>query len=157
MTFIHLTTVIHAPIERCFDLARSIDVHQRSTASTREKAIAGRTTGLIGQGETVTWEAYHLFMQRQLTVIITDMSRPHFFRDEMLAGTFASMHHEHLFREENSSTVMEDRFFYETPFGIAGTLFDRLILKTYMTKFLVERNRVLKEYAESDEWKKYLL
>lgn len=156
MTLIHLSTVIHAPIERCFDLARSIDVHQRSTASTREKAIAGRTTGLIEQGETVTWEAYHLLMHRQLTVIITEMNRPYFFRDEMLRGTFASMHHEHLFSEHNGSTLMQDNFFYETPFGIAGAFFDLLVLKRYMTNFLVERNRVLKEYAETDVWKEYL-
>ena len=41
---IHLTTLITAPIERVFDLSRSINLHKISTAHTGEKAIAGVTS-----------------------------------------------------------------------------------------------------------------
>jgi hypothetical protein len=47
MPIITLKTEIHAPIERCFDLARSIDLHQLSTAGTRERAVGGVTSGLL--------------------------------------------------------------------------------------------------------------
>ena len=47
MPLIHLTTFIAAPIERVFDLSRSIDLHKKSMAHTNEQAVAGTTTGLI--------------------------------------------------------------------------------------------------------------
>jgi hypothetical protein len=47
MTKIYLETFVNAPIERVFDLARSIDLHKLSTKGTKEEAIAGKTTGLI--------------------------------------------------------------------------------------------------------------
>jgi uncharacterized protein YndB with AHSA1/START domain len=59
MTRIDLTTRIEAPIEQVFDLARDIDLHARSMAHTNERAVAGRTSGRIRQGETVTWRATH--------------------------------------------------------------------------------------------------
>ena len=48
---IELLTEINAPIEKCFDLSRSIDLHLESTKQTGEEAIAGRTSGLIELGE----------------------------------------------------------------------------------------------------------
>jgi hypothetical protein len=51
MPVIRLETVIKAPLERCFDLSRDIDIHVRSTEQTREVAVAGVTTGLINFGE----------------------------------------------------------------------------------------------------------
>jgi hypothetical protein len=68
MTKIHLTTFIAAPIDRVFDLSRSIDLHKISTAHTNEEAIAGTTTGLIKFNETVTWQAKHLFKKENLQV-----------------------------------------------------------------------------------------
>jgi hypothetical protein len=50
MIRIQLTTAIAAPVKRCFDLARSIDLHMASTDWTGEHAIAGVTAGLIGLG-----------------------------------------------------------------------------------------------------------
>ncbi|RYF13850.1 MAG: cell division protein, partial [Flavobacteriales bacterium] len=41
MTEIITSTTINAPIQLVFDCARSIDIHQLSTAKTNEKAIAG--------------------------------------------------------------------------------------------------------------------
>ncbi|MDV3308737.1 MAG: hypothetical protein LOY03_07970 [Cyclobacteriaceae bacterium] len=62
MPRIELTTIIHAPIERCFNLARSIDLHRPSVVGTKEEAVAGVTSGLIGMGEQVTWRARHFMV-----------------------------------------------------------------------------------------------
>jgi hypothetical protein len=59
MPRIVLKTEIDAPIEVCFDLSRSIDLHQISTAHTNEQAIDGVTSGLINLHESVTWRARH--------------------------------------------------------------------------------------------------
>jgi hypothetical protein len=66
MPLIQLTTYTAAPIEKVFDLSLSIDLHQTSMAHYKEKAVAGKRTGFISEGETVTWKAYHLFKERTL-------------------------------------------------------------------------------------------
>ena len=79
MPKIELTTEIAAPIEVVFDLARSIDLHEQSTSQTNEKAVAGRTSGLIELGESVTWEATHFFVRQRLTARIVKFERPTHF------------------------------------------------------------------------------
>jgi len=148
MTIINLTTTIRANIETCFDLTRDIDLHKLSTKNTKEKAVAGRTSGLCERGDTITWEATHFGIKQYLTVEITAMEKPHYFEDNMLKGAFKSMRHEHRFESKNDETIMIDKFQYKVPFGILGKLFDILILKNYMTRFLKIRNGVLKEVAE---------
>jgi hypothetical protein len=70
MAVIHLRTEINAPIERVFGLARSIDAHQASASSTHERAGAGLVSGLIGDGDEVTWEAKHLGIKQRLRVLL---------------------------------------------------------------------------------------
>jgi ligand-binding SRPBCC domain-containing protein len=150
---IQLKTVIRAPRGRVFDLARSIDAHQDSTGSTGERAVAGVTHGLIGMGEEVTWEARHFFGVRQrLTVRTTAYDRPNHFQDVMVAGAFRRMVHDHHFVEDESATLMTDRFDFASPLGVLGAMIDRLFLTAYMRRFIVERNEVLKRMAESTEW-----
>jgi ligand-binding SRPBCC domain-containing protein len=156
MTVIEIKTEIAAPPHRVFDLARSIDAHQHSTAGTRERAVAGVTHGLIGMGDEVTWEAIHFGIKQRLTVRITECERPFRFQDVMVSGAFKSMKHDHQFVAQPSGTLMLDRFEFESPFGILGRMVDGLFLSAYMRHFLVRRNQVLKELAESENWKKYI-
>ncbi|MBK8611921.1 MAG: SRPBCC family protein [Flavobacteriales bacterium] len=148
MAVIELRTHIHAPIAICFDAARDIDLHQASTSDTRERAIAGRTSGVCEAGDRITWEAIHFGMRQQLTVEITAMEAPFHFEDRQVKGRFRSMVHKHSFEETNGVTMMSDHFAYETPFWPLGVLFDTLVLKRYMTRFLEKRNAVLKQIAE---------
>lgn len=85
MAVIRLQTVIQAPVERCFDLARSVDLHTVSMARQNEKAVGGRTQGLIELGEKVTWQARHFGITQRLTSKITAFDRPHHFRDTTAA------------------------------------------------------------------------
>jgi ligand-binding SRPBCC domain-containing protein len=157
MPLIQLDTRIEAPQERVFDLARSIDAHVASTEGTNERAVAGRMSGLIGMGESVTWEARHLGVTQRMSVRITSLERPHFFSDEMVSGAFASMKHYHRFSPDGTGTLMRDEFHFSAPLGFLGRLAERVFLTKYMTKLLLERNRILKALAESDDWKSYLL
>ena len=149
MTTICLETIIDAPREICFDLSRNIDVHQISTKKTKEKAIAGRTTGLIEAGESVTWEAIHFGIKQKLTVKIIAMDYPNSFSDKMLKGAFKSMEHEHIFEAYGAGTKMIDIFRFAAPLGFIGKIAERLFLKNYMKFFLLERNREIKQLAES--------
>ena len=150
MPKIELYTHINAPIEKVFDLSRSIDLHMRSTQRTGEKAIAGCITGLIGLGATVTWRAKHFGVWQELTSKITEYNSPIFFVDEMVSGAFKSFWHEHHFSVEGNGTLMRDVFVFESPFGVIGRLFNWFVLTRYMARFLVERNRVTKEEAEAN-------
>jgi len=150
MTKIELSTSINAPIERCFDLSRSIDLHLVSTKQTGEQAIGGRTGGLIGLGETVTWRARHFGVLQTLTSKITEFNYPNYFTDEMVEGTFKSMRHEHLFYGIGKQTMMKDIFIFESPFGWVGEIVNFLFLGRYMEKLLIKRNKVIKDMAETD-------
>lgn len=156
MPLIELTISIHAPIERCFDLARSIDLHKLSTRETNEEAIAGVTSGLIGEGQQVTWKAKHFGISQTLTSKITLFEYPYHFRDEMVKGAFRMIKHDHLFEGSGDKTVMRDKFQFESPGGILGSLFNTLVLEKYLRNLLVTRNRIIKEVAESDQWKTIL-
>src|SRR5712664_2392717 len=128
MPLIELSTVIRAPRERVFDLARSIDAHQDSTGGTQERAVAGITKGLIGMNGEVTWEALHFGVRQKLTVRITAFDRPRHFQDLMISGAFKSMVHDHDFTEHPAGTLMMDRFEFQSPLGILGMIVDRVFL-----------------------------
>ncbi len=156
MPVIELTTLIRAPLARVFDLARSIDAHQDTTSRTEERAVAGVTHGLIGMNDEVTWEARHFGVRQRLTVRVTAFDRPRHFQDIMVSGAFKRMVHDHEFEEHPAGTLMRDRLEFNSPLGILGWMADRLFLTSYMRRFLIRRNEVLKQLAESAEWRDYL-
>jgi len=149
MPVIDLSIFIAAPPQLCFDLARDIDLHIVSAEGTNERAIAGVTTGLIGFGEEVTWEATHFGIRQRLTSRITIFDRPVHFRDSQVRGAFRHFDHDHFFPAESGGTVMRDVFDYTSPFGLLGWIADRLFLKAYMTRFLGKRAAVIKRAAEN--------
>lgn len=156
MPIIHLTTFVAAPIERVFDLSRSIDLHRKSMSNTGEEAVAGITSGLIDFDETVTWKAKHLWKTRVLKSKIVAMKRPFSFTDEMVSGDFKSLRHEHHFKAIDNGTLVIDLFNFEAPFGQLGRLVNQFFLTRYLKNLLESRNTIIKEYAESEKWKSIL-
>jgi ligand-binding SRPBCC domain-containing protein len=148
MPEIIVETFINAPIEKCFDLARDIGLHCETAAHTREKAVAGVTSGLINLGESVTFEGVHFGVRQRLTARIVEFEPPYRFVDEMTEGTFAAMRHVHEFESHNGKTLMRDIVTWTSPLGVLGTLADVLFLKRYLRRFLARRGRHLKRVAE---------
>jgi len=144
-----LRTRVAAPPSRCFDLARDVELHQRSTAASRERAVAGVTSGLLGLGDEVTWEATHFGIRQRLTSRISEFDPPNRFVDEMIQGAFARFRHDHQFLAADGGTEMVDIFDYTSPLGPLGRFADGLFLRRYMTTLLRERNAYLKRAAES--------
>jgi ligand-binding SRPBCC domain-containing protein len=153
---IDITTRIHAPIQRVFDLSRSVDLHTASTAHTGERAIAGVTGGLMALGQEVTWRARHFGIWQNLTSRITAFEPPAHFRDSFVRGAFRRFDHDHFFSQDGDITLMRDVFDYDSPFGFLGRMADRLFLKRYMEQLLVTRNAAIKTAAETDEWRRYI-
>lgn len=149
MPLIQLEIFIRAPIECCFDLSRSVDVHMASTSDTGERAVAGITAGMMQLGDEVTWEATHLGVRQRFTSKITAFERPRMFVDEMQRGAFKRWHHTHLFAERDGGTLMIDEVDYAAPLGLLGKIADALFLENYMTRLLRVRNEHIKRVAEA--------
>lgn len=156
MPILQITTFIKAPIQRVFDLSLSIDLHKISTANTNEEAIAGTTFGLIKLHETVTWQAIHLYKKRTMTIKIMALESPFYFKDEMQQGEFKLFRHEHYFKPIKDGTEMKDILAFESPFRLLGKLIDKVFMKKYLKRFLLQRNATIKEFAEGDGWEKVL-
>lgn len=148
MPFIRYEQYIQAPIDLCFDLARNVEIHTKTTSYTKEKAVRGVTTGLLEAGDTVTWEAVHFGVKQTLTAKVIYMDKPHKFIDSMVKGAFHSFTHTHEFVKEKAGTKMIDTFEYKSPFGPLGVLADKLFLEKYMYHFIQTRANELKRIAE---------
>jgi ligand-binding SRPBCC domain-containing protein len=149
---IRLAIWIDAPVERCFLLSLSIDLHVAAAHRSGERAIAGVTTGLIGEGETVTFQGRHFLLPRRHTSRIEIMRPYSHFRDVMVAGSFQHYEHDHHFAAMDDGTRMRDEVRFTAPWGAVGQLLVRRRLK----EFLKERNAEIKRVAESEEWRRYL-
>ena len=156
MPRITLTTKIAAPLETVFDLARSVDLHVQSMGATNERAVAGRTSGLVEVDESITWEATHFLVRQRLTVKITQLERPSHFRDTMVSGAFRRFDHDHRFEFFENVTTMTDQFDFDSPFEVLGHLANSLFLTKYMRKLLEERNELIKQCAESGDSETFL-
>jgi ligand-binding SRPBCC domain-containing protein len=156
MEIIRLTTWMDAPVERCFKLATCIDLHVASARQTGEKVIGGVTSGLIGEGETVRWQARHFGRLWTHTSRI-DGWRPYsYFREVMVEGAFARFEHEHHFAVMDDGTRMRDEVCFAAPYGALGRLAERTVLRRHLLRLLRQRNAFIKQAAESEGWRKYL-
>jgi len=155
MVRIELVTNVAAPIERCFDLSRSIDLHMASTDWTGERAIAGVTSGLIGLDQEVTWQGRHFGLRIQHTSRISSFDRPRYFQDCMVRGAFKSFCHDHHYESLAGQTRMRELMVFEAPFSWVGRLVEG-ILDRHMRSLLDRRNRFIKQVAESEKWRDFI-
>jgi Uncharacterized conserved protein len=149
MPTIEIETILPAPPERCFDAARDLDLHVSSMKGTGEKAVAGRTSGLIEMGEQVTWEGRHFGVRQRFTSKITAFDRPRYFQDSMVTGAFHSFVHDHYFGTSEGGTKMTDVLTFSSPLGFLGAIVDRLVLSSYLRRMLIVRNESLKSALAS--------
>jgi hypothetical protein len=153
MIRIEEVTIIHAPIQRCFDLSRSVEVHLVANVHSGEQALAvsGRSAGLTSLGDQVTWRARHFGVWQNLTSKVTALTSPTHFQVAMVKGIFRSMQADHLYQAlPSGSTEMKDLFRVAAPLPILGPIAEDLFLRRYMLALLRER------IAESSDWPLYL-
>jgi ligand-binding SRPBCC domain-containing protein len=117
-------------------------------AASGERAVAGRTSGLIGLGEEVTWEARHFGVLHRHSSRITAYARPEHFRDVMIRGRFKRFVHDHFFEEAEIGTTMRDVVAFASPLGPIGRIVDAFVLSSYLERLIVHRNQVIKAAAE---------
>lgn len=131
------------PVEQLFDLARSIDVHLDSQKGSGERAVAGVTSGLIGEGQEVTWRARHFGVPLTMTSRVTQLDFPRSFTDEQVKGPFKAFRHVHGFESTAAGSVMTDRVEFAAPLGALGVAVERLFLARYLERLIAARGRFL--------------
>ena len=146
MPILRILTDVAAPTEVCFDLSRSIDLHLESMIASKERAVAGVTTGLISAGEEVSWEARHFGILWRMTSRITEFDRPHRFVDEMVRGPFASFRHEHFFEDDGGRTRMTDVVEFRTRLAVLS----HVPVGLYLRRLIAVRNAAIRTKAETD-------
>ena len=150
MPRLRLETLVLADRERCFELALSVDAHTASMGRSGERAVAGRTQGVLGPGETVTWQARHFGLPFRMTVRVTEHRAPEEFVDEQVRGPFGHWWHRHTFTEvAGGGTRVVDEIDFASPLRPLGRLVDRLVLERYLRRIVVARNVWLKETLEA--------
>ena len=145
---LRVTTLIAAPADICFDFARSVDAHLASAVDTGERAVGGKTSGLLSLGDEVTWEGRHFGLTQRLSSRITQFRQPSFFQDRMTKGAFRSLEHDHFFEPQAGGTLMIDVLSFSAPLGPLGWVAERLFLCSHLRGFLVKRGMALKQLAE---------
>lgn len=151
MITIRVVTHIRAPMQRCFDAARDLDLHTKSLAHTNEVAVAGRTSGLIELGEEVTWRGRHFGITQHFTSKITAFDPPRHFQDTMQRGAFRSFVHDHFFEATGEITTMTDVLAFSAPLGILGRIAEKLVLTRYLERLLASRGAAIKEAVEQPQ------
>ncbi|MEQ1760302.1 MAG: SRPBCC family protein [Vicinamibacterales bacterium] len=148
MTTIVVETRIAAAIDVCFDLARDVEAHLKTSSSTGERAVAGKTSGLLDLNDVVTFEAVHFGIRQRLTSRIVEFDRPKRFVDEMVQGAFTSLRHVHEFVVDGDAVLMRDILTWRSPLGVLGTIADWLFVEAHMRSFMVQKQSALKAYVE---------
>ncbi len=156
MIRIVLLTPIAAPVERCFDLSRSIDLHVASMERTGERAIAGVISGLIAKGEEVTWRTRFCGFSVTHTSRITAYDFPNYFQDSMVRGVFRSYCHGHYFESNSDGTLMKDVVTFAAPCGFLGKIAEKLSVEARMRKLIERRNAFIKQTAEGTGWPRFV-
>ncbi len=145
MSTLRMVTDMDAPVEVCFDLSRSIDLHLESMLASDERAVAGVTSGLICGGEEVTWEARHFGVTWRMMSRIVEFDPPRRFVDEMVRGPFTAFRHEHLFEAHGAGTRVTDVITFRTPLRF---LTERPV-GTYLRRLIRMRNATIRTKAQS--------
>ena len=150
---LHDSTLIDAPIERCFGLSCSIALVQEELGM---QPVSGRTRGLVRGGDIVRWEGWQLGLPQHHVSLISGFESPIFFQDTMKEGRFQHFQHDHHFRETPGGTLLSDDLRFSLPLGPAGRLVARHIMVPHIRKLMKSRFARIKRIAEGTGWAKYL-
>jgi ligand-binding SRPBCC domain-containing protein len=159
------SAIVRAPVERCFLLSTSLAIVQRelgmhpvAASYIGEDGMARqtRTQGLVRGRDRVRWEGWQLGLPQFHLSLISAYEPSHHFQDRMVAGRFRYFCHDHYFTSSEDGVVMQDTIQFSLPLGLAGEIAGRYIMLPHIAKLLRRRLQLLRQIAESEEWRQYL-
>ena len=148
---------VRAPAARCFDLARSVDLHVDSATDIAARAVGGRMEGLSEAGDETTWSARFCGMRFAMTTQIEGFTPPAVFGDRLTRGLLRQFAHIYRFAPlPDGGCTMSDELTIEAPFGPLGRLAERFYLARRMASLVRWRLEHVQRVAESEAWRRYL-
>lgn len=152
MPKLQFTTVIHAPIQRVFDLTRCVSLHKRHFEKHAIVPVQGKYSGLLDLRDHVTWRGKLGRKVRQIAIEVTDLKAPEYLKMEFRKELFDQFQHEAYFKSIENGTILIDQIEYELPAKAFTPFFNKNCVGKMITDLLKERNALCKEYAEGNNW-----
>ena len=148
---------VRAPAGRCFDLARSVDLHVASATDIAARAVGGRTHGLSADGDCTTWSARFLGVRFAMTTRVENFAPPTGFGDRLTHGLLRRFAHVYRFVPQgDDGCAMSDELTVEAPCGFLGRLLERFYLARRMRALVRRRLEHIRRVAESEDWRRYM-
>ncbi|MXV53063.1 hypothetical protein GS399_19000 [Pedobacter sp. HMF7647] len=96
------------------------------------------------EGQEISYTVSPLFhIPLKWITVITKVERNKLFVDEQKSGPYKLWVHQHVFEEVENGVVMRDILTYAIPFGLIGTLIDKLIVyKKVNDIFFYRKNKI---------------
>src|SRR5688500_349333 len=95
---VEVKSAVQAPMERCWDLARSNKLHTLSDNFYKVNGVTTPKEGLVEPGDHIAWRTSYLGLPCKVVTRITEYQPYQKFTQEMVSGSFLSFRHEHHFR-----------------------------------------------------------
>ena len=171
MHIVRETVLVHAPIQRLFQLSTSLALVQQTLGMTPTGANGSLTSGHVVANSRVIWRGWKFGLPTEHHTLITAFIPPHehlsrighhditaeaFFQDTQERGRFAFFQHDHHFAEFLDPTTsaplteLRDEVRFTLPFGPLGRIAARLILQPHIRRLCRQRFALLKNLAESE-------
>jgi len=156
MGFIHITSFVSAPANIVCDLSRHMLLQKKAMEKIGARQIRGVSSGLLSDNEIVLWAIRMWRKEVFFSLKITESTAGHFIREEMMQGGLESFKHLRHFKHIQNGTLVIDEIFYTMPKKFWSVWIDRLWLNKTLYTLLEERNKILRDYAETNKWKALL-
>lgn len=146
--------VVHAPIERCFQLSTCLEIVEQDLGM---RPVRGRTSGCVTAGDTVLWRGWQFGLPQMHESRIDPFEPPVYFRDFMIRGRFATFEHDHHFLDRgDGTTLLRDELRFTMRWGFVGLLVGRVLIVPHIRGLMRRRFARLKRIAEGSDWTRYL-
>jgi ligand-binding SRPBCC domain-containing protein len=148
MAQIIIETIIEAPAATCFSLIRDEGVRFEAAFFRAADIKHQFDRGTVEMGQVVTFKEKLLGFDQTLTLQVVELEPARRFLDEMIDGPFREFRHLHEFNDSRRKTLMRDTLDWTLPFGILGTLADKLFVERHLRGIVTRRNERLRSLAE---------
>jgi hypothetical protein len=139
---------VRAPIERCFELARSVELAgEMAGVQVTENGIA-RSHGQVQAGDHMIWKGWSFGLPARHESVVTRVEAPRALEDRMVRGRFRRFEQIQSLSEIDDHTLVTATVRFVIPRGLPGRLLARHLVIPSITRMLQRRMNLLKETAE---------
>ena len=142
------TQVIDSDIDDVFDFFSNPENLSVITPRKLDFKILTPTPIIMKEGQLIDYTIKLLGFKVRWRTIITEYIPKKMFIDQQVKGPYSMWHHTHEFIEEGEFVKMVDTISYVVPFGILGSMINKIWVKRDLDKIFKYRGKIINEYFE---------